>query len=211
MCNCLTTNICILVVFRATPMDESMKQSLQMATGYSGQRVSAMRGFTLVELMVTISVLAIISTVAVPAWQGFITRQEVASTAETLTAALNYARSTAVTRGRQVSVCPLSGDGTRCEDTAAWNNGWAVVIGSPAEALSNFSTDKVEVLREHTGSASVQIASKSISFDSQGAVQSTTRLLICGRATSQAHRQLGLSIIGRLAPEAYGAGGMSCG
>ncbi|MCO7233781.1 MULTISPECIES: GspH/FimT family pseudopilin [unclassified Cobetia] len=192
-------------------MEESTKQPLLAAAGLYGKWGRAMHGFTLVELMVTIAVLAIISTVAVPAWQGFITRQEVASTTETLTTALNYARSTAVTRGRQVSVCPLSGDGSRCEDTTAWNNGWAVVLGSPADAMSNFNSDKVEVLREHAGSASVQIASKNISFDSQGAVNSTTRLLICGHAASQAHRQLGLSIIGRLVPEAYGAGGMSCG
>ncbi|WP_084488004.1 MULTISPECIES: GspH/FimT family pseudopilin [Cobetia] len=177
----------------------------------TGKRVYMMRGFTLIELMVTIAVLAIISTIAVPAWQGFIARQEVASTTETLTSALNYARSTAVTRGLQVSVCPLSNDGSRCEATTEWNNGWAVVLGSPADALSSFSSNKVEVLREHASGALVQSGTNSISFDDQGAASNTTRLLICGTATSAAHRQLELSVIGRLAPEAYGNGGMSCG
>ncbi|HEY9146629.1 MAG TPA: GspH/FimT family pseudopilin [Thiobacillus sp.] len=81
------------------------------------------RGFTLIELLVTLAVAVILLTVAVPNYQMFVMNSRMASQANELVGALSLARSEAVKRGAQVSVC-ASSDGSSC--TGGWQQGWIV-------------------------------------------------------------------------------------
>ncbi len=83
----------------------------------------AMRGFTLIELLVTLAVAAILLTVAVPNYQMFVMNSRMASQANEIVGALSLARSEAVKRGAQVSVC-ASSNGSTC--TGSWTQGWVV-------------------------------------------------------------------------------------
>ena len=80
-----------------------------------------MKGFTLVELMLTIALFAILAAVAVPNYNSFIASQRVKTAAHDLLVAAQYARSEAVKRNRPTILRSLSDD---------WNNGWEVVDSS---------------------------------------------------------------------------------
>lgn len=93
------------------------------------------RGFSLVELMVTLAVLAILTMVAVPSFRDTIRRNRVSAASNALYADLHYARSEAINRGQLVSLCP-SNDGSNCTaGGAAWDTGW-LVYTYPAGAAS---------------------------------------------------------------------------
>lgn len=77
------------------------------------------RGFTLVELMVTIAVAAILITIAVPGFQALVQNNRATTLANQLTTAINLARSEAIRRGEIVSVC-----------TVDWEDGWWVEPGN---------------------------------------------------------------------------------
>ena len=62
------------------------------------------QGFTLIELMVTIAVLAIIAMMAAPSFSNIMLRQNLNRSAQDLIAALNAARSTAVLERREMTV-----------------------------------------------------------------------------------------------------------
>jgi type IV fimbrial biogenesis protein FimT len=82
-------------------------------------------GFTLVELMIVIAILAVLLGVAAPAFRSFIVEQRLRATSADLRIAMMTARSEAVKRNRDVAVTPLSGD---------WSNGWEIlnpVSGQP--------------------------------------------------------------------------------
>lgn len=83
------------------------------------------RGFTLLELMIGLLVSAILLVVAVPAFRSVLQQNRVASAVNSLVGALALARSDAVKRGVQVTICP-SGGGTNCNSAAPWQNGWLV-------------------------------------------------------------------------------------
>lgn len=87
------------------------------------------RGFTLIELMVTIAVLAIVVSIAAPSFTSMINNNRSVALGEELTGAFNLARSEAVKRGDRVSIC-ASSDGASCSAAGTWNQGWIVFTDS---------------------------------------------------------------------------------
>ena len=76
------------------------------------------RGFTVIEAMVVVFILAILAAFAAPAMTELIRTQKVRSIAYDLFADLTYARSEAIARGHNVGVGSNSGTN--------WLNGWSV-------------------------------------------------------------------------------------
>jgi type IV fimbrial biogenesis protein FimT len=103
---------------------------------------TAMGGFTIFELVVTMSIAAILMTLALPAMRNFVQEQQDSSAASSLISNLNYARSEAIKEdlptgaGIGVSFCASTGGGANptC-DTANWANGWIVLSSANAVPL----------------------------------------------------------------------------
>ncbi len=101
-------------------------------------------GVTLIELMVTLSVIAILLTVAVTGFQSLTAHNRITAAANGLIAHLQLARAEAVKRRQQVAVCP-SNDGASCLNTlpSVWHQGYMVATLDSAKNV-------VEVLRRAT-------------------------------------------------------------
>jgi type IV fimbrial biogenesis protein FimT len=74
-------------------------------------------GFTLIELMVTVSLIAIVSAIAAPNFRSLIGTMNAKSAAFDLIGDLTAARSEAIKRNQSTTVAPLEGD---------WSKGWEV-------------------------------------------------------------------------------------
>lgn len=81
-------------------------------------------GFTLIELMVTISVMAILLMIAVPSFIEATLGSKLGAFANNVAANAHLARSEAVKRNAVVTLC-VSTDGTTC-GTGGWEQGWIV-------------------------------------------------------------------------------------
>lgn len=88
-----------------------------------GLPLSKQLGFTLIELMVTVSILAILLGIGVPSFRATIQGNRVASVSSDLVAALHFARSEAVRRGENVTLCSSNDQATCSGD---WVDGWVV-------------------------------------------------------------------------------------
>jgi len=82
-------------------------------------------GFTLVDAMMTLAVVAILTTTAVPSMHSVIAENRLATQVNQVVGTLNLARSEAVKRGQRVIMC-RSSNALDCERTSGWQEGWIV-------------------------------------------------------------------------------------
>ncbi|HEV7271397.1 GspH/FimT family pseudopilin [Pseudoxanthomonas sp.] len=161
-----------------------------------------LRGFTLIELMVTIAVIAILSAIAAPSMVALMNSNRLSSTAGELTAAVQLARAEAIRRNSPVRLC-RSTDGTTCSDGADWG-GWAVVG-------NNNLDDDEDVVRGGLFPGNVQLAGPEggITFNSAGLTPSAQVLTVCIPTERPADNQrvITVSVAGHVASQRVNGGG----
>ncbi len=84
-------------------------------------------GFTLLELIITVSIATILASIALPNLQTFVMNNRVASASSLFQVSLAYARSESIKRGFNVSVCVANPTQTACDATQDnYARGWLV-------------------------------------------------------------------------------------
>lgn len=154
------------------------------------------RGFTLIEMMLTVAVLAILLTIGVPAFGGLIDNQRLDSSANSLMRSVQFTRGEAARRNQHVTMVPLD---------RHWHRGWVVFI----DADNNGRYDNGEViLREEHPAATTRIHANAnianyLRYNSQGesellngGFQSGTFSFCANKADAQG-RQVIINRVGR--------------
>ena len=86
-------------------------------------QLPAARGYSLIEVVVTLALVAGLAGLAVPSWRDYLEGYRQLVDAQHLAGSLTHARSEAIKRGYRVNAC-VSADGTSCMDAPDWDAGW---------------------------------------------------------------------------------------
>lgn len=136
-------------------------------------------GFTLVELVITITIFTILLALAIPSFQGLIASTRVSTSTNDFLAALAQARSEAIRRGQRVTLC-MSANGAQCTNAGSWEQGWIIFTdgiptGLPNAAAPNAQVDNGETIISVAPAAATNIliqgqvaVSQYVSFASNG-------------------------------------------
>jgi type IV fimbrial biogenesis protein FimT len=162
-------------------------------------RLTMSEGFTLVELLVTMAIMAVLLAVVVPTFKETRQANQLASYVNTLHASLILARGEAVKRNGRVVVCK-SADGAACVTAGRWDQGWIVFWDSDNDAVLDAGETLIQrqtslVSGFHlTGNNNVE---NYISFRETGAANPGTFTLCQQSSSSTKARQLIVSSAGR--------------
>ena len=121
-----------------------------------------MRGFSLIEVMVTVGILASLAALAGPSFQPLIDKWRVQQTVENMKSTLYYARSEAIKRGGRVGI--QKNDVADCapDSTAQeWNCGWFVFVDSEGTGNGKWNKNKEEILQNIPPPINVDVIHKS--------------------------------------------------
>lgn len=146
------------------------------------------RGFTLLELMLTLAIAAIVLVVGVPGMREFLWQSSLTTNINSLASALNVARSEAVARGRTVSVCrsnnPTSATPSCTTAAGSWATGWVVFVNRDSDSPAAIDAGET-VLQAFEGldtgeslttSATFQ---HSVSFSPEGIADGAGEFVLC--------------------------------
>lgn len=155
------------------------------------------QGMTLIELVTSLGVIAIITTFAAPSFNAFVRDSGRASTVNAVVLGLTLARSEAIRTGHVVSVCK-SPDGSTCVASAQWHDGWIVFENLDRDEPAVRDPDE-RILHVDAGWRSGTITSNRVSFSyrayTQGVVNGS--IVFCDRRGSEHARAIIVSHTGR--------------
>jgi len=109
-----------------------------------------LQGFTLLELMITLSIVIILTTIGMPSFMELIRDGRLKSNASDVLTGLNFARSEAITRNIQITV--RSNNATASD----WDNGWNIFTdfngnGTCDDGCDATNTGEDELLKSYGG------------------------------------------------------------
>jgi type IV fimbrial biogenesis protein FimT len=116
------------------------------------------RGFTLVELMVTLTIASIMLTLAAPSFQTFVRTNQVRTAADDMVSIFNFSRSEAIKRGWPVTVCKsanVEAAAPTCSTTAGWKDGWLAFVDADQNGTFNGSDIRLKIGRPNSDTISI--------------------------------------------------------
>ncbi len=131
------------------------------------------KGVTLIELMITMVMVALLASVAVPSFLDTVKSNRVTSNINKLTTTLNLARSEAIRRAGNITVC-RSGNGTGCATSGAWTQGWIAFVDIDGDGVVEAADgDEVVLVNEALPGADTTLmasanAADRVTFNSRG-------------------------------------------
>jgi type IV fimbrial biogenesis protein FimT len=145
-------------------------------------------GFTLIELMVTVALAAILVTLAIPSFRTMVLDNRLVTAANAFVADANLARSEAIKRGTTVSIVANAG---------GWTNGWAVKLGVAGTTL------KVADALKDTVTATAAGGVSTFTFSPDGSSSATDTLHVCDGRTGEAGKAISIELSGRVGTDGY--------
>ena len=143
------------------------------------------RGFTLLEALVVLAVLAVLLGLAVAGLQGMRERQQLQAEAEDFWNSLMLARAQALLHQQHVTVCAASAAGT-CHAAAPWHGGWLVFVDANRNGLRE--GDEPVLLQRAGSPAAIRIfgnstVSRIIGYGADGRSESLSGAFQAGTVT----------------------------
>ncbi len=148
----------------------------------------------------TVALISIVTALAIPSMRTYGQNDRLTTNINTMIGHLAYARSEAVKRSAQVSIC-VSSDAANCTG-GNWEDGWIVYVDSDGD--DNFNSGTEEILRANQAmdgnnkfSPSAAYGSQ-ITYDNRGFITATGSILLCDNRNGAFGKTITISNTGRV-------------
>ncbi|NQV86652.1 MAG: type II transport protein GspH [Woeseiaceae bacterium] len=159
------------------------------------------RGFTLIELMTTLSVAAIVLSVGVPSFRTIVMDNRLVTQANQFVGAVNLARSTAVRYQRNATACASANYDAAvpsCSATTDWSVGWIVWVDKDRDSAVD-ANEVISVFAPLADTSSFSsLGTAGFTYDSRGfSLAGGDDLTLCDTRTGETGRFIRVNAVGR--------------
>jgi type IV fimbrial biogenesis protein FimT len=154
-------------------------------------------GFSLLELLMTVAVVALVLTLGLPSFGALKARNAQRVELDALFHAVHLARKASIMRKQVVSLCP-SLDGATCSQGRDWSGGFLLFENSDRDEPPQLDAGEI-LLHRHVAGSSVKITANRRGFTLRATFLRATNgtLVVCDRAGRVKPRALVISYTGR--------------
>jgi len=156
-------------------------------------------GFTILELLITVALVSIVMAIAVPSMQSFTQNDRMTTNINALIGHLAYARSEAVKRSQQVSIC-ASNDAASC--SGGWSDGWIVYIDSDADNSFTAGEEIIKAQQALDGGNTLTATTigSQVTYDNRGFVTAASvgSLQLCDSRSGSHGKTIRITTTGRV-------------
>lgn len=145
------------------------------------------QGFTLIECLIALAVLAILLAAASPSMREMKTRNELQSMQHALLSSAQAARGFAVARKEQVSLC-ASANGLSCDGGANWSHGWLLYAERNRNSRFDGSDELLQV-QQNASPVEISASRVNLNYRADGSASGsnlTIKLCVPGRSSGHA-------------------------
>jgi type IV fimbrial biogenesis protein FimT len=162
---------------------------------------TASGGFTLTELLVAITILAVLIALAAPSFVEAIRNRRLDSQIGQLVYSLNVTRSEAVKRNSPTTICK-SANGSACATSGEWQQGWIVFVDANGNQVFDGSPEEIihitqALLPGFTLRASTNVVN-AVSFDAKGVSTTAGVFVLCADGQINRARLVEVNLAGRI-------------
>ncbi|MBK8507287.1 MAG: GspH/FimT family pseudopilin [Candidatus Competibacteraceae bacterium] len=166
------------------------------------------RGFTLVELLLTVALIVTLVTLGIPSLQSTSHNSRLITVVNDFIGALNLTRSEAIKRGVRVTLCK-SNNGMACANSGGYEQGWIVFIDLNNNAVVDANETIIRIFAALPGRTSMTLTgnrpvSEYVSFIATGMTQLVSGAFQAGTLTLCAPpkaRRIVINSVGRVRTE----------
>jgi type IV fimbrial biogenesis protein FimT len=176
-------------------------------------------GFTLIELMMTITIAGILLTIGIPSFKYVTNSNRASSEINGLLGDMQFARAEAIREGQTVTICP-STTGASCSGTTSWQTGWLVFSDTSVIGIVDGTDAILKIQKTFSGTDTVTSdhGVVAVTFSREGFTSSLpaggiTFTLHTSPVSANFTRCLSATIVGALSTQTGGkttAEGTSC-
>jgi type IV fimbrial biogenesis protein FimT len=176
---------------------------------------SRAHGFSLVQLMITVAIVAILTGLAIPSYKYITNSSRIANEINGLLGDMQYARFAAIKSGQPVTICAAANAAHTCAASDNWAQGWIVFndIGGTGQFVAGEGVLRVQ--QSFAGTDTLVSTITGITFNREGfPVTSTsapntadqTWMLHATPTNNQSTRCIKVGLNGQVLSEIYGVG-----